>query len=58
MEKTVHVKLRNWDLIPDEQREAVSTRLTRWDWCWRQLTLGAARGGMDWSQSDLGREAC
>lgn len=58
MEKTVHVKLRNWDLIPDEQREAVSTRLTRWDWCWRKLTLEATRGGMDWSQSDLGREAC
>ena len=49
MEKTVHVKLRNWDLIPDEQREAVSTRLARWDWCWRKLTLGAAWGGMDWS---------
>lgn len=31
MEKTVHVKLTSWDLILDEQREVVSTRLTRWD---------------------------
>lgn len=57
MEKTVHVKLTSWDLILDEQREVVSTRLTRWDSGWRKLTLGAARGGVDLSWSDLGREA-
>ena len=57
MEKIVHVKLGSWDLILDEQREAASTRLTRWDLYWRKLTLGAARGGVDLSQSDQGREA-
>lgn len=31
MEKTVRVKLTSWDLMPDEQREVVSTGLTRWD---------------------------
>ena len=45
MEKTVRVKLTSWDLILDEQREVVSTRLTRWGLGWRKLTLGAARGG-------------
>ena len=44
MEKTVHVKLRNWDLIPDEQREAVSTRLARWGW----HQENRQEGGTDW----------
>lgn len=57
MTEKIHIKLRSWDFILDEQREVVSTRLTRGgDLCCRKLTLGAAMGGVDLNSSDLGRE--